>query len=191
MGVISCLLVYTLLKFVDTLLIFHEGNQTRHWGFSATKSWAFSCDLLVISIFKIKLRAQNTHPRLWFHRFSAVYRHPKLRKEIFQLSIKFLATFVVFERRSKRGGGGKGRGNEYYACLRSFLVWETVFAHKRSCWLVRFSSTCQSLAKLLHDYLAGKTKESELVQRRSCQFRFRSRGSSLEKPNFFLSRKRL
>ena len=95
------------------------------------------------------------------------------------------------ERRSKRGGGGKGRGNEYYACLRSFLVWETVFAHKRSCWLVRFSSTCQSLAKLLHDYLAGKTKESELVQRRSCQFRFRSRGSSLEKPNFFLSRKRL
>ena len=85
----------------------------------------------------------------------------------------------------KEGGGGKGRGNEYYACLRSFLVWETVFAHKRSCWLVRFSSTCQSLAKLLHDYLAGKTKESELVQRRSCQFRFRSRGSSLEKPNFF------
>ena len=51
---------------------------------------------------------------------------------------------------------------------------------------MRFSSTCQSLAKLLHDYLAEKTKESELVQRRSCQFRFRSRGSSLEKPNFFL-----
>ena len=95
-GVISCLLVYTILKFVDTLLIFHEGNQTRHWGFSATKSWAFSCDLLVISIFKIKLRAQNIYPRLWFHRFSAVYRHPKLRKEISQLFIKFLATFVVF-----------------------------------------------------------------------------------------------
>ena len=30
--------------------------------------------------------------------------------------------------------GGGGWGNEYYACLRSFLVWETVFAHKRSCW---------------------------------------------------------
>ena len=89
MGVISCLLVYTLPKFVDTLWIFHEGNQTRHWGFSASKSWAFSCDLYVISIFKFKLRAQNTHPGLWFHRFSAVYRHPKLSKEVFQLFINF------------------------------------------------------------------------------------------------------
>ena len=48
----TCLLVYTLLKFVNTLLIFHEGNQTWHWGFSATKSWAFSCNLFVISTFK-------------------------------------------------------------------------------------------------------------------------------------------
>ena len=95
MGVISCLLVYTLLKFVDTLLIFHEGNQTRHWGFSATKSCAFSRDPFVISIFKFKLRVQNIHPGLWFHRFSAVYRHPKLRREIFQLFIKFSATFGV------------------------------------------------------------------------------------------------
>ena len=100
MGVISCLLVYTLLKFVDTLLIFtaliftKEIRPTLRF-FSATKSYAFSRDIFVISIFKFKLRVQNIHPELWFHRFSAVYRHPKLRKEIFQLFIKFSATFGV------------------------------------------------------------------------------------------------
>ena len=36
-----------------------------------------------------------------------------------------------------------GWGNEDFARLRSFLVWETVFAHKRSCGR-RISSSCHN-----------------------------------------------
>ena len=62
--------------------------------------------------------------------------------------------------------GGGGWGNEDYARLRSFLVWETVFAHKQSCEQAFFRlsplppSTVHSISK---SNMAGQIIDRELL----------------------------
>ena len=59
-----------------------------------------------------------------------------------------------------------GRGNEDYARLRSFLVWETVFARKQSCEQAFFRlsplppSTVHSISK---SNMAGQIIDRELL----------------------------
>ena len=70
------------------------------------------------------------------------------------------------EPRSKRGGGW---GNEDYARLRSFLVWETVVAHKPSC------RRTQSALKL-------NIKQTFVCRRVSAsKYRLRSNGRNIVK----------
>ena len=65
-----------------------------------------------------------------------------------------------------------GWGNEDYARLRSFLVWETVFAHKRSCGrtqlalklIIKQTFVCRSVSALKYRLRSNGTSSKGLTE---------------------------